>query len=1437
LSKFYEKGGEQIHMKRISFFLLAILFITLIHPPIVIALELAETSETTTDESEASPTAENAEVGSTEDTLSENETNQSETPNEPYEPIKPFNGYETETIWGNYRNDSRFSIDLVKVTHHSIDANYRVKHEGPNFGEILPINLQYGYLIPSIFGDPFAFQTRLGSGDFFRNYVVTDLPPASPIFLTLSTPRIDNEGMIYVAGARQLVITAGNPSIGSTELKEISTNKATISQSLNTARNNSDYRPVKFEVRISNQNNWTQQTLTYTNGLELFSETASQFTTQFELPNLMANTEYSVTTRLTTGDSFSTANQLTSEWSTPIIIKTDQVTSTDLEVIAKPADVLLGTPVESLDPNSLVEVKLDGVTLPASEYTCVLSNIPSIETRTTGNTIAQVRVTRRGQSKTASVPLTVKWGSTIQHNGTFQTADMKDQERIIGTYTWHQGLGIRYSPFTLSAGGQYPLSEAGTNNTIEITSISVFSGAQDFRLGSANATSTFVTRGNSLSYNLESSYNAAYPSGFIPATVGDVVESRHIYRNNQVLSASTISNRIWQGLRTDAGFTDPTGGLNSTYYEITAGGFRLLVVNQTRGIDTELAAGTTRAQLDARINNFVDLPQGVQVKGFETYPDLENTGTSTGRILVEETLQSGKKVQIVVSVNFERLPAVTISAKPTDILLGTPVGSIDPKDLVEVKQDGVTVPKSDYTSTLTNAANISTQTVGNLTAQVRVTYNGQTETLSVPLTVKWGSSIQLYGSLNNMLPTEERVLGAYTWHPSESGISYVAGVTGLLNHRPFYHQVSDSNLASKLSVYSGTQDIKIGSSAIVREFSMDNMEAVSNAINRYAATYPNLMPVSIGDVVESHHRFKNNEVFTGQHSSLSNRIWQGLRVNEELTNPARNINSIFYEMTAEGFRPLVVNQATGIDTELAAGTTRAQLDARINNFVDLPQGVQAKSFETYPDLENTGTSTGRIVVEETLQSGKKIQTVVSVNFELLSSVEFSAKPTDILLGTPVGMIDSKSLVEVKNNGATVPASEYTSEILNPASIETRTVGNPTAQVRVTYNEQTETISVPLTVKWGSSIQHNGTYDNAAMKDQERIIGTYTWHPGLGIRYSPFTLTAMGQFILRDISINNATTITSLSVFSGGQDIKLGSTNAATTFESIAIQTPSIIQSNYNSTYGNGFIPAEIGDVVRSYHILKNNEILTGNEAISNRIWQGLRTDDGFTDSTGGLINTYYEITAEGFSPLVVNQARGIDTELEAGTTYTQLDARINDFVELPQGVQAIRFETYPNLDSGGISTGQILVEETLQSGRKIQCLIPVDFDVTPVMISVKLPVSMLFHTDNVTGANVPITSQSYRIQNDSDIPVGISRTDIVNARNYSNIHKLNFTSTDVQGSAWENIITNGVLSPSDSQQVRLEVGQTTMWTFSGTATVFEEINPYLEMVFTVSAIN
>ena len=655
--------------------------------------------------------------------------------------------------------------------------------------------------------------------------------------------------------------------------------------------------------------------------------------------------------------------------------------------------------------------------------------------------------------------------------------------------------------------------------------------------------------------------------------------------------------------------------------------------------------------------------------------------------------------------------------------------------------------------------------------------------------------------------------------------------------------VDGSTTVASISTFSGTQDIKLDSTAPTQQFATTgsmSQQTLDNTFNTRYSSNQGFMPAGVGDVVRSMFVFQNNEVLTGSLASLSNRTWQGLRTDSGLSNTTNGLNELYYEITETGFRPLVINQATGIDTVLEAQTTQAQLDNRINEFVDLPAGVTAVAFETYPNLTTSGTSEGTILVEETLQSGKKVQLLVPVTFDRLTAIEITAKPTELLLGTPVNQIDAKQLVEVTLDGQVVAEPLYTSILQNQNAIETRMVGETSAQVLVTYGEVTETLTVPITVKWGSTIQHNGTYSSGAMMSEERIISAYTWHPSKGIRYSPGDLSALGQYLLIEVTFSGNTLINGMSVLSGQQDIRIGSTTATEVFEIRGYATQSTVQTNFNSTYAsnNGYMPANVGDVVQSTHYFRNNVELSGAQVgLSNRNWQGLRTDAGLANTVENMNELYYEVTATGFRPLAINQATATTVDLPANATQAYLDSHINDFVDLPQGVTAVGFESYPNLTTEGISNGTILLEETLQSGKKIQTPIRVSFNVSQTLVEVRIPIEMMFHTNDATGTDVAITSSEYQIENRSNVPVNVAVSNVLNGQNYASINQLHFLNTDVTNLGWTNIILNGSLIHLDtSQQNRLNVGQTSNWQFSGQADVptTETRYPTFDMVFSIS---
>lgn len=564
--------------------------------------------------------------------------------------------FEQGPIVGDWREDSRYSINIHNVTHYSIGAAYTMRRQEAQ------VSLQHGGLLPPY--NTLLTTTTATLPVLTVTRLITGLEAGSDNTLRWGT--IQTQPITHYEGITRIIRTAGRAELSQPEELNITANSAHISQSINTNANDSQYKPQKFEVKVKNHTTGNTETLTYTSGLQLFDETDTQFTTEFELTDLTENTEYTVSTVLTTGDGTTENNSLVSEPSDSFTFRTSEPEA--LEISTQSIEVLLGT-ANRFDPRRLIrEVKIGDRVLSPNEYTCTLLN-PTLFTQAAGDAVAQIRIDYQQHTEIVTVPVTVKWGSSIQLFGT--TSDSSPPERTVGAYPWHSGVGISYAPGTLD---HLSTSVIPPRHDFfsEVTSrVAVFSGTQDVTIGDTGVNS-FTARPYESPNQLLVNFRNAFSNndGFIPAEIGDVVESYHIYQNNATLTGtlSASSGRIWQGLRTDEDFTDPTGGLNNVYYEITEEGFRPLMVNQTIGVDSEISQSITNEQLEETIADFVELPTGVSAVRFETYPDRTPRSISEGKILVEETLQSGRNLKYLVSVNFAIVAEPIVVTFPVSML-------------------------------------------------------------------------------------------------------------------------------------------------------------------------------------------------------------------------------------------------------------------------------------------------------------------------------------------------------------------------------------------------------------------------------------------------------------------------------------------------------------------------------------------------------------------------------------------------------------------------------------------------------------------------------------------------------------------------------------------------------------------------------------------------
>ncbi|TPR55112.1 hypothetical protein, partial [Enterococcus sp. OL5] len=97
-------------------------------------------------------------------------------------------------------------------------------------------------------------------------------------------------------------------------------------------------------------------------------------------------------------------------------------------------------------------------------------------------------------------------------------------------------------------------------------------------------------------------------NNLVDAQVGSVVESWHIFKNNQENENSLLANREWNILRESTNIADYTNGNNAVYYEVTSDQFKPLKINQVVvNNDNKIALNETDENLVNRISEFVDL--------------------------------------------------------------------------------------------------------------------------------------------------------------------------------------------------------------------------------------------------------------------------------------------------------------------------------------------------------------------------------------------------------------------------------------------------------------------------------------------------------------------------------------------------------------------------------------------------------------------------------------------------------------------------------------------------------------------------------------------------------------------------------------------------------------------------------------------------------------
>ncbi|EGO6697917.1 hypothetical protein GP419_002604, partial [Enterococcus faecalis] len=621
-------------------------------------------------------------------------------------------------------------------------------------------------------------------------------------------------------------------------------------------------------------------------------------------------------------------------------------------------EVGVGTKKSKVDYTKFVkEVKLNNQLIEADKYTVELVN--NFPTNKVGVVNAKVRVAFKSDPSITvdvDVPCNVKWEESIVF-GTRQAVDVNATPfKTASTLILNNNNGN----LTIKNGVGNAANESGDISTGLIIDYGQNRVALQANLYSM-VSSNYLTDSNKyLTHSALGSESVFDVTGRLdsPQTVkqGDILQAYSNVRMNDGTSKPRIRH-MNEYLDT----SDVKEGQNQVFYQITNDGYKILHFNHLDNTKRfEISTVDTKESLENKLNNkeFLknDMYPSVEIVKFSKYPDNSKDGNSQGSIQVKEKLINGNYVYYNYEVQFLVKEELTAKAKKQTINLGSNFDNVSPYDLVtEVKLGNKKLTKDDYNVAIQNG--ISTDKIGSKTAKIKVTLKSdisKTLDLDVPVEILWGYTI---GS-NNIVYSSSTGFSLSLITEDKPNIVATLGNGG--NSRSWINDHKDGTYITT-KIYKDSQLLNSEKNLPYINLAVSGRDSAESATNRWN-NLSNLNEVSYGDILQY-------DVLT----TWGDNKWimrEEAQKYESLGN-----QSIYYEVTKKGYKTLHLNHLGTKDADIPIYSTKDYLDAHINDYIDLKgySNINVKEFSEYPNTKASGPQKGKIVVEETLTTGKKVQ--------------------------------------------------------------------------------------------------------------------------------------------------------------------------------------------------------------------------------------------------------------------------------------------------------------------------------------------------------------------------------------------------------------------------------------------------------------------------------
>lgn len=640
--------------------------------------------------------------------------------------------------------------------------------------------------------------------------------------------------------------------------------------------------------------------------------------------------------------------------------------------------VNVGTEVNSLDLRDFVEnVKIGNTTLSNNQYDVGLLDT-SLDFNLVGNKTAKVRVTAvNDSSKTVDidVPVNVLWGNTILAKDASLSKVVASVSMLDNNgspyFVANKGNGLSTATTTLGSRPQIFLYDKDLNNYKKKISSTVSQTSASFM----NVLNTeFEAIKDSLSYG-----------DVISFTVFEYAVAQNNYNGK-----NTWTSRNEELVKETEGFDD-------AFYELTQNGFRLLHLNQLSTTKNDLTLYTKNSYLETHIDEYIDIGDyaNITVK-FKKYPDTSSTGEQTGVISAEETLSTGEKVQYDYNVIFNVIDDRELSATPNGqkIYLGEDVDLKDYSNFVkDVKLGEQDLNETEYKVALVGA--LSTDTVGNQTAKIKVSYMSDDRSIEidVPVKVLWGNTIVAKDTFLEKIVASVSLIDN-TGHPKlvankGDGLTIESRMT-----RPFLKfYKTNLNKYNKQIFY---QTVHQSPSTLMNSWNEEFKTVNEN--------------LEYGDVISFSvlRRTPATENYNGVNTWVSRF--------ESLDREAKGYDEAYYELTQSGFSLLHINQLQTKTIDVPIFSSEEYLNEHVTELIDLKgfDNITVKGFSEYPKTTASGQQSSKVVVEEILSNGNTVQYEYEVTINVKSG-DLTLEVPDILTFNNFKKSKSDQIIQRENS--------------------------------------------------------------------------------------------------------------------------------------------------------------------------------------------------------------------------------------------------------------------------------------------------------------------------------------------------------------------------------------------------------------------------------------